>query len=41
MSSFNQKKRNTNATRKRTRQRLAGTEEDGTADSVNRRNDDI
>ena len=29
MSSFNQKKRNTNATRKRTRQRLAGTEEDG------------
>jgi hypothetical protein len=29
MSSFNAKKRNTNATRKRTRQRLAGTEEDG------------
>ena len=29
MSSFNAKKRNTNATRKRTRRRLAGTEEDG------------
>lgn len=29
MSSFNEKKRKTNATRKRTRERLAGTEEDG------------